>query len=85
MPRGFPKEGSRERIFFEKLGLLGSKILKFCVLRAKILAKSKAENAFFSLKLLMGGSLVSSLQEWERLVLIMIEGAGKVLSRVGEG
>ena len=34
---GFPKLGSRERVFREKLGDLGAKIQKFFVLRAKIL------------------------------------------------
>ena len=47
MPHGFPKVGSRERVFLEKLGVLGAKIQKFCVLRAEILPKNKAENAKF--------------------------------------
>ena len=45
MPHGFPKVGSRERVFLEKLRVLEAKILKFCVLRTEILAKNKAENA----------------------------------------
>ena len=51
---GFPKVGSRERVFFEKQGVLGPKILKFCILRIEILAKNKGENAKFFLKLKMG-------------------------------
>ena len=47
VPRGFPKVGSRERIFFEKLGVLGTKIWEICLFRAEILAKNKAENAKF--------------------------------------
>ena len=46
--RGFPKVGSREWIFIEKWGVLGTKIQKFCILRAEILAKNEAENAKFS-------------------------------------
>ena len=55
MPCRFPKAGSRERVFLKKWGVLGAKILKLCVLRAEILAKNKAENAIFFLKLQMGG------------------------------
>ena len=47
VPRGFPKVGSRERVFLEKLGVLGAKIQKICVLRTHILAKNKAENVKF--------------------------------------
>ena len=47
VPRGFPKVLSRERVFLEKLGVLEAKIQKFCILRAEILAKNKAENAKF--------------------------------------
>ena len=57
VPRGFPKVGSRERIFLEKCGVLGAKIQKFCALRAEILAQNKAENAFFLFtKLQTGGT-----------------------------
>ena len=45
VPRVFPKVGSRERIFFEKLGALGTKI---CILRAEILAKTRLKIQFFS-------------------------------------
>ena len=48
VPHRFPKVGSRERVFLKKLGVLGAKIRKFCLLRAEILAKNKAENANFS-------------------------------------
>ena len=48
VPHGFPKVGSREQIFLDKLGILGKKIWKICVLRAEILAKDKTENAIFS-------------------------------------
>ena len=47
MPRGFPNVGSRERVFLEKIGVLGAKIQKICVLRAEFLAQNKAENAQF--------------------------------------
>ena len=47
VPHGFPKVGSREWIFFEKLGVLGMKLWEICILRAEILAKNKAENAHF--------------------------------------
>lgn len=40
VPRGFPKVGSRERIFFEKLGVLGTKIWEIWLLKAEILAKN---------------------------------------------
>ena len=49
VPRGFPKVGSKERVFLEKIGVLGAKIQKFCVLRVEILAKNKTENAIFFL------------------------------------
>ena len=39
---------SRERVFLVKRGVLGAKFRKFCLLRAEILAKNKAENAIFS-------------------------------------
>ena len=45
VPRWFPKVGSRERVFLEKIGVLGAKIQKFCVLRAEFLAENKAEKA----------------------------------------
>ena len=48
MPRGFSKVESRERVFLEKLRVLGAKIRKFYLLRAEILPKNKAENATFS-------------------------------------
>ena len=47
VPRGFPKVGYRELAFLEKMGVLEAKIQKFCILRAEILAKNKAENANF--------------------------------------
>ena len=34
MPREFPK-GYRERVFLDKIRVLGAKIQKFCVKRAK--------------------------------------------------
>ena len=43
MLHGFPNVGSRERVFFEKLGIFRAKIQKFCILRAEILAKYKAK------------------------------------------
>ena len=43
MPRWFLKAGSRERTFFEKIGVLGTKNWEICVLRAEILVKNKAE------------------------------------------
>ena len=43
----FPKVGFRERDFPEKCGVFGAKIQKFCITRAEILAKNKAENAIF--------------------------------------
>ena len=60
VPRGFQKVGSRERVFLEKWGVLGAKILKFCLLRAEILAKNKAENAIF-LKVENGGHMSGTL------------------------
>ena len=47
MPGGFPKEESKEWVSLEKLGVLGVKIQKVCMLRAEILVKNKAENAIF--------------------------------------
>ena len=44
----FPKVGSGERIFYEKLGVLGTKILEISILRSEILAKNKAEMQNFS-------------------------------------
>ena len=44
MKHGFPKVGSRERVFLKKRGVLG----------AEILAKNKAENV---LKFKMGGGV----------------------------
>ena len=41
VPHGFPKVGSREWIFLEKWGVLGTKIRKICVLRAEILTKTR--------------------------------------------
>ena len=47
MPHGFPKVGSREQIFIEKRGILGTNILKICILRADILMKNKVETVKF--------------------------------------
>ena len=49
VPYGFPKNGSRERIFrLEKLGVLGTKKMNICVLRAEILVKTRLEMHNFS-------------------------------------
>ena len=47
VPHGFPKVGSRDRIFLEKWGVLGTKIMKTCILRAEILAKTSLKTQFF--------------------------------------
>ena len=55
VPHGFPKVGSRERIFLEKWGVLGTKIRKICVLRAEILTKTRLKMEIFS-KIWKGGT-----------------------------
>ena len=67
VPHGFPKVGSRERIFLEKLG-------KICIFRVESLAKNTSENAIFVLKIengrregdmsIMGGPLMVNWQTW---------------------
>ena len=52
-----PKVGSWERVFVEKLGVLGAKIRKFCILRAEILAKNMTEIAFFFSKIVNAGHM----------------------------
>ena len=65
VPQGFPKVGSKERVFLENWGVLGAKIQKFWVLRAEILAQNKAENAKFS-KNWKGGHMNGALMvNWE--------------------
>ena len=61
MPHGFPKVGSRERIFLVKGRVLGTKILKICVLRAEILGFFflKIENGEGSHERRIDGKLVS--------------------------
>ena len=47
VPHGFPKVGSRELILLEKWGVLGTKILKICILRVEILAKTRLKMQIF--------------------------------------
>ena len=62
---GFSKVGSREWIFYEKLGVLGTKIQKICILRAEILAQIKAENTIL-LKIGKRGHMSSALMlDWK--------------------
>ena len=60
MPRGLPKVGSMERVFLEKIGVLGAKIRKFCLLRAEILAKTRLKMQIF-LKVENGGHMSGAL------------------------
>ena len=58
VPRGFPKVGSREWVFLEKLGALGAKIQKLCVLELKFWQKkqNRAENGHFFYNCKWGGA-----------------------------
>ena len=58
MPRGVTKVGSRERAFLEKIGVLGAKITKFCVLRAEFWPKTRIKMQNFS-KIVNGGTCQS--------------------------
>ena len=51
---------ARERIFYEKVGVLGTKIWEICILRAEILSKNKAENTVFKNTLLYHGEVFES-------------------------
>ena len=53
--RGFPKVGSRERVFLKKWEVLGAKIHKVCILRAEIWPKTRLKMHFFSQKIANGG------------------------------
>ena len=57
---GFQKQGLGSGFSLPNEGSLGVKIQKFCILRAEILAKGKAENAIFFYKLKKGGGHMSS-------------------------
>ena len=55
VPHGFPKVGSRERIFLEKLGGLGNENLENLRLESWNFDQNKAENGKFFYNLKMRG------------------------------